>query len=107
MEVVEQLLPLASAFFGHADDGISEEVFPFITEYIKLLKTIGASPYHRAALHAQILRPCIFKMRYDEDYDFDRETEEEEDFLQYRKELRRILVNIAHLVSVHFPFVCD
>lgn len=40
VDIVEQLLPLASAFFYHEDDGISEEAFLFLLEYIKLLKQV-------------------------------------------------------------------
>ena len=38
VELIEQILPLASAFFAHEDDGVSEEVLDFITGYIKMLK---------------------------------------------------------------------
>ena len=99
VELVEQLLPLSSAFFAHEDDGVSEEVFDFISGYIKWLKTMGTQPYHRAVLHAQILVPCVCKLRYDKDYDFDHEAEDEEAFIAYCAELKRILVNLALLVK--------
>ena len=53
-------------------------------------------------LHAQVLRPCVYKMRYDAEYDFDHAAEDEEEFLRYLQDLKGLLVNIAQLVR---PFL--
>jgi hypothetical protein len=84
------------------------------------------SQYHRSALQVQILHPCVCKMRYDPSYNFEHETEDEEDFIKwvhcvavcqarwfsstvyffaifsvsfrYRKSLETILTNLTQLV---------
>ena len=48
-----------------------------------------------------LLNSVIKKLKYDDDYDFDNEGEEELMFMDYRKQLKILFANIAQVVKLH------
>lgn len=60
----------------------------------------------RTSLQA-LLDAVIRKLRYDDSYDFDNEGEEEQMFVDYRKELKVLFDNIASVVSTIIDWFSD
>lgn len=83
-------------FIAHEVDDVSGAVCPLAQEYVALLKTVNPQIQEQ---HSEIVKnllfTCIKRMKFDQDYDWDVEGEEEAIFQDYRKRLRFVVLNIG------------
>ncbi|XP_064399906.1 exportin-T-like [Halichondria panicea] len=94
---IDRKLPYLHRFLSDEDDGVSETVIEFAVQYIGVLKQrSNLSDNDRLQLQS-LLRAVVNKLKYDEDYNFDSEGEEEIMFIDYRKQLKVLFDNIAQL----------
>jgi exportin-T len=76
--------------------------FEFCHQYLQLLKQLNGSPYavnHRKYIK-DFLIATISKMKFDEEYDFENESDEEAEFQDFRKQMKVLLNSIAKLEGV-------
>eukprot|EP00039_Didymoeca_costata_P011075 m.152352 g.152352 ORF g.152352 m.152352 type:complete len:972 (-) comp15052_c0_seq1:171-3086(-) len=89
-------LPLMFTLLGHEYDEVSESVMPFVQDYVQYLKQRGGVPEKDNL--SELIKVLFAKMRFDDEYDFENEDDEEEaEFLEFRKNLRIIITNVAQL----------
>ena len=93
----EKKIPYLLRFFADEDDDVSLAVCPFAYEYVATVKQLNPMSDQQKENVIRILHACISKMKYDPDYDFDGEGEDEVGFLEYRKQLKVIFDFIAKL----------
>ncbi|XP_035825468.1 exportin-T isoform X2 [Aplysia californica] len=96
---LESKVPYMLRFLGDEDDDVSAAVLEFATEYIAMIKTMPSMSTVQKKHIEGLLVTIIKKLKYDTDYNFDREGEDEADFQEYRKQARVIFNNIAGLDS--------
>jgi len=97
LKAIEGKIPYMLRFLSHEDDDISETVTEFAHAYLGLLKQMKTiPPQHRDYLR-KLLYIVIKKMKYDDDYDFEEEGEEEAMFQEFRKQMKVLLDNIGKL----------
>jgi exportin-T len=96
---IEEKLLYLHKYLNDEDDGVSEAMIPFAVQYLSVLKhCANLSDNDRANLQT-LLHTVINKYKYDEDYNFLSQGEDEVTFLDYRKELKVLIDNIAMLDS--------
>uniref|UniRef100_H3C9W1 Exportin-T n=1 Tax=Tetraodon nigroviridis TaxID=99883 RepID=H3C9W1_TETNG len=81
----------------HEDDDISSNVVGFCYEYLHVLKQLPQlSPQQESNMEA-ILLAIMKKLKYDEEYNFESEGEDEAMFVEYRKQLKMLLDRLAQV----------
>lgn len=97
--LMESCIPLQSTVLGSEYDEISEQVMPFVRDYLLFAKTEDLSPTRReniAVLQQTIMR----KLRYDDDFDHSNKSSDDAiDFQEYRRQLEILFENINLLDS--------
>ncbi|KAK2718745.1 hypothetical protein QYM36_005920 [Artemia franciscana] len=97
LDAIENKLPVIYAFLGNEDDDVSASVLEYIKEYIIILKQKALlSSVDRQHLES-LISINFEKMKYDESYNFDNDGDEEAQFLEFRKQLKKLYDNIASL----------
>lgn len=94
---LESCIPLVCVVLGHRLDEISEQILPFIREYLVFAKgqEMTQSRYDNVAA---LLSTIMQKLRYDDDYDHLNRTDDDViEFLDYRKSLEVLFDNINQL----------
>ena len=99
MAALEAKVPYLLRFLGDEDDDVSSASIEFATEYIAMLKSLPSMNEGQKKHIEGLLVTIIKKLKYDEEYNFDHEGEEEAEFQEYRKQARVIFNNIANLDS--------
>ncbi|KAK6458473.1 armadillo-type protein [Scheffersomyces xylosifermentans] len=97
-DVNEQLLklwPLIFSSLSHEYDDVSQQVFPFIQQYLLLCKK--SQELSSLELLSTLLNKVIFKMKYDEDADGISDDDETGQFLDIRSKLKVFQDTIAVL----------
>jgi exportin-T len=93
---IDEKLPYLYKYMNDTDDGVSEAMIPFAVQYLSVLKGSNLSDTDRGNLQA-LLHVVINKYKYDEDHNFLSQGEDEVMFLDFRKELKVLIDNIAIL----------
>eukprot|EP00795_Rhopilema_esculentum_P002275 gene2275-17888_t len=97
LKAIERKIPYMLRFLSHEDDDISETVSEFAHSYLGLLKQMKVMQ----GPHIEYLRKLLFivikKMKFDDDYDFENEEEDEAMFQDFRKQMKVLLDNIGKL----------
>lgn len=90
--LVDLLFPLALKYLANEYDDTSSALFPFIGQYLVLLKRLkkasGGQLFATKERLSQLLEVLAIKMKYDEEVDYSDDSEEEALFLQMRKDLK-------------------
>ena len=97
LKAMEGKIPHMLRFLADDDDDVSEACFEFCHDYINLLKLFPSEVLennYKERLR-NILLVVVRKMRYDEDYNFEKEDDSEVEFLEYRKQMKILMDNIA------------
>lgn len=97
LKAIEGKIPYMLRFLSHEDDDISETVAEFAHSYLGLLKQMKAIPPQHIDFLRKLLYIVINKMKYDDDYDFEKEGEDEAMFQDFRKQMKVLLDNIGKL----------
>ncbi|CAD5112752.1 DgyrCDS1970 [Dimorphilus gyrociliatus] len=83
-------------FIAHEVDDVSGAVCPLAQEYVALLKTVNPQIQEQHShIVKTLLYTCIKRMKFDQDYDWDVEGEEEAIFQDYRRRLRNVVLHIG------------
>ncbi|ODV82064.1 Xpo1-domain-containing protein [Suhomyces tanzawaensis NRRL Y-17324] len=89
-----KLWPLIFEFLGHEYDDISQQVFPFIQQYLLLSKKVN--DLNSPELISTLLNKIILKMKFDDDTD-GLNDEENEQFNEIRSRLKVFQETISNL----------
>ncbi|XP_065673145.1 exportin-T isoform X2 [Hydra vulgaris] len=84
-------------FLGDDDDDVSEAVFEFCHGYLNLLKQLNGTSICANKHIKDIILVVIKKLKFDEDFDFENEGDDEVDFLEYRKQMKVLFNYLAKL----------
>jgi len=99
LEAIYTKVPHSLRFLSDDDDDVSLAAFEFCHQYLGLLKQLNGSPL--AANHRKYIKDflvaTVSKMKFDEDYDFENESDEEAEFQEFRKQMKILLNFIAKL----------
>ncbi|EGD71995.1 hypothetical protein PTSG_00011 [Salpingoeca rosetta] len=93
---VRRILPIALMLFGADDDGVSERVIHGINTYLHHLKQRSELGEAEAATFAVIADKALMKMQFDGEDEFENE-EALALFLEFRVQLKSVLVNLSHI----------
>eukprot|EP00794_Sanderia_malayensis_P005894 gene5894-6579_t len=97
LQAIERKIPYLLRFLSHDDDDISETVSEFAHSYLGFLKQMKHLPSQHAESLKKLLCIVITKMKYEEDYNFDDEGEDEVMFLEFRKQMKVLIDNIGKI----------
>uniref|UniRef100_A0A1X7VQY9 Exportin-T n=1 Tax=Amphimedon queenslandica TaxID=400682 RepID=A0A1X7VQY9_AMPQE len=90
-------VPYLLSYLTDEDDGVSENVLGFATQFVSVLKHL---PYladdDKQSLQA-LLSAVVLKLKYDESYNFHNPGEDEGLFMEFRSKLRTLFDNISQV----------
>lgn len=89
------LWPFIFNFLGHEYDDVTQQVFPFISQYLLACKKFQSIV--SIELLSNLLNKIIIKMKYDDDTDGRDEDEDNEEFIEIRSKLKNFQDTIAVL----------
>lgn len=90
-------LSVVLQFFISEDDDVSSKQVDAIKAYVDLEKKAKKDCETRSELVKQLLFGVISKLKYDEDYDFQNQGEDEAEFDEFLKSLKVLLENVVLL----------
>lgn len=99
LNAIYKKIPHMLRFLGDDDDDVSEAIFEFSHSYLGLLKQLNGNTIvesHKTFIK-DFLIVVISKMKFDDDYDFENESDEEAEFQEFRKQMKILLNYIAKL----------
>ncbi|XP_057296563.1 exportin-T-like [Hydractinia symbiolongicarpus] len=98
LQAVDAKIPHMLRFLGDEDDDISEAMTEFCHSYLGLLKQLNGSNLMDCRKHVKnLLVVIVNKMKYDEEFNFENENDEEAEFIEFRKQIKVLLTNLAAL----------
>lgn len=97
LSAIESKLPYMLRFLNDEDDGVSENVITFATNYVIILKHQTNLSEDKKQNIQTLLYGVISKLKYDESYNFTNQGEDEALFIEYRSRLKVLFDNIAQL----------
>ncbi|XP_057180131.1 exportin-T [Triplophysa rosa] len=107
---LEAKVPLMLQLLIHEDDDISANIVGFCYDYLQVLKQLPALSDQQKSNIEAIMLAVMNKLKYDDEYNFENEGEDEAMFVEYRKQLKMLLDRLAQvspellLESVHRVF---
>ncbi|KAK9975519.1 hypothetical protein ABG768_020773 [Culter alburnus] len=110
LRAVEAKVPLMLQLLIHEDDDISANIVGFCYDYLHVLKQLPALNEQQKSNVEAIMLAVMNKLKYDDEYNFENEGEDEAMFVEYRKQLKMLLDRLAQvspellLESVHRVF---
>ncbi|XP_051544369.1 exportin-T isoform X3 [Myxocyprinus asiaticus] len=110
LRALEAKVPLMLQLLIHEDDDISANIVGFCYDYLHVLKQLPVLTDQQKSNVEAIMLAVINKLKYDDEYNFENEGEDEAMFVEYRKQLKMLLDRIAQvspellLESVHRVF---
>ncbi|XP_077088159.1 exportin-T [Siphateles boraxobius] len=110
LHAVESKVPLMLQLLIHEDDDISANIVGFCYDYLHVLKQLPALNEQQKSNVEAIMLAVMNKLKYDDEYNFENEGEDEAMFVEYRKQLKMLLDRLAQvspellLESVHRVF---
>lgn len=99
LNAIYKKVPHMLRFLGDDDDDVSAAIFEFCHSYLGLLKQLNGSSIvegHKKYVK-EFLVVVISKMKFDESYDFENESDEEAEFQEFRKQMKILMNFIAKL----------
>nr|XP_018668498.1 exportin-T [Ciona intestinalis] len=90
-------LPVCLHFFEHGDDDVSAECIDFMREFIDMMKKSQPSEEPNKEMLKKIFYSILKKLKYDEEYRFSNEGEEEVEFQEYLRRLKILFDNLSML----------
>uniref|UniRef100_A0A673G482 Exportin-T n=1 Tax=Sinocyclocheilus rhinocerous TaxID=307959 RepID=A0A673G482_9TELE len=106
LRAVEGKVPLMLQLLIHEDDDISANIVGFCYDYLLVLKQLSVSSrkqtWRYCSITGSYLIPAIMlavmnKLKYDDEYNFENEGEDEAMFVEYRKQLKMLLDRLAQV----------
>ncbi|XP_051974310.1 exportin-T [Xyrauchen texanus] len=110
LRALEAKVPLMLKLLIHEDDDISANIVGFCYDYLHVLKQLPVLTDQQKSNVEAIMLAVINKLKYDDEYNFENEGEDEAMFVEYRKQLKMLLDRLAQvspellLESVHRVF---
>ncbi|XP_051546507.1 exportin-T isoform X1 [Myxocyprinus asiaticus] len=110
LRTLEAKVPLMLQLLIHEDDDISANIVGFCYDYLHVLKQLPALTDQQKSNVEAIMLAVMNKLKYDDEYNFENEGEDEAMFVEYRKQLKMLLDRLAQvspellLESVHRVF---
>lgn len=99
INAIESKIPNLLRFLCDEDDDVSLAAFEFCHAYLGLLKQLNGDSV--VSSHGKYIKDfllaVISKMKFDEDYDFENESDEEAEFQEFRKQMKILLHSLAKL----------
>nr|XP_039263647.1 LOW QUALITY PROTEIN: exportin-T-like [Styela clava] len=93
----EDKAPFCFQFVGHEDDDVSQQCVQFALDYIDMLKKIKNMNGSQKQNIVVLFNTLAKKFKYDSEYCFENEGEEEAEFKEYLKGLKNIYENLIQL----------
>jgi exportin-T len=102
INLLENCLSLICAVLGNEFDEISQQVLPFVREYLQFckdsVKAGGPMLAGRRQNVARILETVLAKLRYDNEFNHDSKNDDDQiAFLEFRRDLEIVFYNIDQL----------
>ncbi|XP_056879352.1 exportin-T isoform X2 [Takifugu flavidus] len=97
LQAVEAKVPLLLQLLVHEDDDISTNVVGFCYEYLHVLKQLPQLTDQQKSNVEAIMLAVMKKLKYDDEYNFENEGEDEAMFVEYRKQLKMLLDRLAQV----------
>uniref|UniRef100_A0A672QW11 Exportin-T n=1 Tax=Sinocyclocheilus grahami TaxID=75366 RepID=A0A672QW11_SINGR len=106
LRAVEGKVPLMLQLLIHEDDDISANIVGFCYDYLLVLKQLSVSSRKQtwrycsitgSYLTSAIMLAVMNKLKYDDEYNFENEGEDEAMFVEYRKQLKMLLDRLAQV----------
>ncbi|XP_052410678.1 exportin-T [Carassius gibelio] len=97
LRAVEAKVPLMLQLLIHEDDDISANIVAFCYDYLHVLKQLPALNEQQKTNVEAIMLAVMNKLKYDDEYNFDSEGEDEAMFVEYRKQLKMLLDRLAQV----------
>ncbi|CAK8681357.1 exportin-T-like [Clavelina lepadiformis] len=90
-------LPTCLLFFEHEDDDVSAQCIDLVKDYIDMLKRIEVLDDNRKELLEKLFYGLVKKLKYDLEYRFDNEGEDEIEFQDFLRNVKVVFDNFAML----------
>uniref|UniRef100_A0A8C2D587 Exportin-T n=1 Tax=Cyprinus carpio TaxID=7962 RepID=A0A8C2D587_CYPCA len=97
LRAVEGKVPLMLQLLIHEDDDISANIVGFCYDYLHVLKQLPALSEQQKSNVEAIMLAVMNKLKYDDEYNFENEGEDEAMFVEYRKQLKMLLDRLAQV----------
>uniref|UniRef100_A0A8C1MPM9 Exportin-T n=1 Tax=Cyprinus carpio TaxID=7962 RepID=A0A8C1MPM9_CYPCA len=97
LRAVEAKVPLMLQLLIHEDDDISANIVGFCYDYLHVLKQLPALNEQQKTNVEAIMLAVMNKLKYDDEYNFENEGEDEAMFVEYRKQLKMLLDRLAQV----------
>jgi len=97
LQAIDNKVPHMLRFLSDNDDDVSEAMFEFCHAYLGMLKQYKNQSICSEKYIKDLLLVVINKMKFDEEFDFENEGDDEADFLEFRKQMKVLMGNIAKL----------
>ncbi|XP_043086682.1 exportin-T [Puntigrus tetrazona] len=97
LRAVEAKVPLMLQLLIHEDDDISANIVGFCYDYLHVLKQLPALNEQQKSNVEAIMLAVMNKLKYDDEYNFENEGEDEAMFVEYRKQLKMLLDRLAQV----------
>lgn len=97
LHAVETKVPLMLQLLIHEDDDISANIVCFCYDYLHVLKQLPALNEQQKSNVEAIMLAVMSKLKYDDEYNFENEGEDEAMFVEYRKQLKMLLDRLAQV----------
>ncbi|XP_016110164.1 exportin-T-like [Sinocyclocheilus grahami] len=97
LRAVEGKVPLMLQLLIHEDDDISANIVGFCYDYLLVLKQLPALSEQQKTNVEAIMLAVMNKLKYDDEYNFENEGEDEAMFVEYRKQLKMLLDRLAQV----------
>ncbi|XP_016307635.1 exportin-T isoform X1 [Sinocyclocheilus anshuiensis] len=97
LRAVEGKIPLMLQLLIHEDDDISANIVGFCYDYLLVLKQLPALSEQQKTNVEAIMLAVMNKLKYDDEYNFENEGEDEAMFVEYRKQLKMLLDRLAQV----------
>nr|XP_021330711.1 exportin-T isoform X1 [Danio rerio] len=97
LRAVESKVPLMLQLLIHEDDDISANIVCFCYDYLHVLKQLPALNEQQKSNVEAIMLAVMSKLKYDDEYNFENEGEDEAMFVEYRKQLKMLLDRLAQV----------
>nr|CAB3267799.1 exportin-T [Phallusia mammillata] len=97
VSAIQSKLATCIKMFGHEDDDVSAQCIDFMRDFIDMQKRTQGIYQEKGVLFNELFYVIVKKLKYDPDYQFDNEGEEEVEFQEYLKSIKIIYDNLALL----------
>lgn len=97
VEAIEDKTQICFGFFGHEDDDVSQQCIQFALDYIDMLKKLPELGVTQKQNIGILFDTLVKKCKYDQEYCFENEGEDEAEFKDFLKILKNVHENLILL----------